>query len=200
MHTDAADRRRIAVATIVTVVALPALWLSGRDDAGGPNTPIAVVGAAGALEAAGDTGTGALAANESAVTEPATTPPATVPVDEPAGDPFASADPVFLAGPSTPEAPPPSIVYADPGSTRQATGTATFKRWDPAWGALACQCSVAPANARLTITNLNNGRSTTCTNVLTRPTGTGSVLVLDTDAFLQLANLVEAPLPVHISW
>lgn len=192
----------MTVATIVTIAALPALWLSGRDDAGGPNTPIAVVGAAGALEAAGDSSAGVTpdtAGIEIEVGLPAADQAPEV-TEAPAGDPFGGSEPVFLAGPSTPVAPEPNIVYADPGTTRQASGTATFKRWDPTWRGLACQCSVAPANARLTITNVNNGRTATCTNVLTRPTGTGAVLVLDTDTFLQLANLVEAPLPVHISW
>lgn len=188
MHTDAADRRRIAVATIITVAALPALWLTNRDDAGSGNTPIAVVGGAGALEAAGDASSTPLPTDAPVVAD-------TDPID-----PFAPADPVFLAGPSLPTPPEPSVVYADPGPTRQYEGSATFRRWGPEWGAQACQSPVAPANARLLVTNVNNGRSTTCTNVMTRPLADGAILVLDTDAFLEIANLVDAPLPVRISW
>jgi hypothetical protein len=195
VHTDAADRRRIVVATIITIAALPALWLTNRDDANTGNTSIAVVGGAGALEAAGDPSVTA----ESVQTTPnAAQPDASV--DETPIDPFMPADPVYLAGSSLAPPPAPSVVYADPGPTRQYTGEATFRRWGPEWGAQACQSPVAPANARLLVTNVNNGRTTTCTNVLTRPLSDGTILVLDTEAFLQIANLVDAPLPVQISW
>ena len=52
----------------------------------------------------------------------------------------------------------------------------------------------------MTVTNLDNGHTVTC--VIAERTGVpdDQVIVLDTPVFEQLADLVEAPIPVTISW
>jgi hypothetical protein len=49
------------------------------------------------------------------------------------------------------------------------------------------------------VTNLDNSRFTTCTASIS-PAGILDSVVMHTDAFLVIADLVDAPVPVVISW
>ena len=63
-----------------------------------------------------------------------------------------------------------------------------------------CGTTRAPFGARVVVTNTDNGFRIACTNVEHQATATGVVMVLDTDAFLELADLGDSPIPVQISW
>lgn len=160
MQLEIADRRRLVVATIITIVALPTLWLTSRDEVSegaGASVAVAVPGAA----------------------------------------------PVFMAGPTTPPTPSPDVVASAPPG-EQATGRATYKRWSGRTvadlRAHPCQTTLAPLGTRLTVTNVNNGRSVRCVNVVLEPPPGGAVVVLHTEALLAIGRLADAPLPVRVTW
>jgi hypothetical protein len=49
------------------------------------------------------------------------------------------------------------------------------------------------------VTNLDNSRSMTCIASVS-PAGIFESIVVHTDAFLSIADLSDAPVPVEISW
>jgi hypothetical protein len=53
---------------------------------------------------------------------------------------------------------------------------------------------------KVTVTNLNNGHTVTCTIVQRTGTDKAQAVVLNTPLFGQLADLIEAPIPVRITW
>jgi hypothetical protein len=168
------DRRRLTLATIITLVALPALWLMQRDDTA-PGSP--TVAAAGAPAA-----------------------PAVDSSDE--GDPDDPPPPAYLEGPST-TAPivddtPLVIATGDAGTANRLTGTAGYRRFDDATTSGTCQVTGAPLGIVLTVRNVDNDRTTTCVNTSGRLGD--EIAVLDISVFLQVADLVDAPLPVEITW
>jgi hypothetical protein len=198
--TEVGDRRRIAAATIVTFVALPALWLTTADDERVTSPALAVVGGAGDAAVIAPAGAAATVPPVPTVPDTDATPPPVPVVSDDGVDPFAPSDPVFLAGPTLAPIGQPQVAYADPGSSRRVDGRASYRRWEPEWGTNPCHSPYAPANARLTVTNLDNGQSINCTNVVTKPIRGSTVVVLDTQSFLLLANLTEAPIPVRVTW
>ena len=176
VQLENADRRRLVVATIITIVALPTLWLTGRDRASdGVLSPVAIAVNGGAV--ADVTRHGATSA--------------------------ADDTPVFMAGPTTPPVPEPEIVTPTPRA-EQASGRATFRRWDSTTMSdvrgYPCQSVLAPIGTRLTITNVNNGRSVRCVNVLLEPPTGGAIVTLHTDALLAIGKLADAPLSVRVTW
>ena len=62
-----------------------------------------------------------------------------------------------------------------------------------------CQVKDAPFGSRVTVTNLDNSRSMTCTASVS-PAGILDSVVVHVDAFLSIADLADAPVPVEISW
>jgi hypothetical protein len=52
----------------------------------------------------------------------------------------------------------------------------------------------------LTVTNLDNGHVTTCTVALKKSLPGGQLIVLDTPIFQELGDLIEAPVPVRVTW
>jgi hypothetical protein len=170
------DRRRLTLATIITLVALPALWLMQRDDTA-PGSP--TVAAAGAPAA------------------PAVDPSS----DEDDDDP---PPPAYLEGPSTTapvvEETPLVIATGESGVANRLTGTAGYRRFDPATSLGNCQVVGAPLGVTLTVRNVDNDRTTTCVNTSGPRGDDGEIAVIDIAVFLQVADLVDAPLPVEITW
>jgi hypothetical protein len=165
------ERRRIVLASALTLVALPAIWLLDRDDpAASPN--VAVVGVP--------------APNVTAVATPATASPEM---------------PVFLDPDGAAQAAPvvASAATAAPASTNEITGMGTFKRFE---GATVPSCTVptAPSRALITVTNVDNGLSLTCTNNLGITTLAGVIVTIDTDVYVTIADLVDSPVPVRVDW
>ena len=111
-----------------------------------------------------------------------------------------SSKPINLDGPlaqqPTGSAP---IAYPGPGDMNRVNAKASYVRF-PDYNSAICYASVAPLGAELTIVNLNNGRSVVCTNVFAVMLPSGADMVIHTPLFLQIANLVDAPLPVTVSW
>ena len=111
-----------------------------------------------------------------------------------------SSKPINLDGPlaqqPTGSAP---IAYPGPGEMNRVSAKASYVRF-PDYNSAICYASVAPLGLELTIVNLNNGRSLRCTNVFAVTLPSGVDVVIHTPLYLQIANLVDAPLPVTVSW
>ena len=111
-----------------------------------------------------------------------------------------SSKPVNLDGPlaQQPTGTAP-IAYPGPGEMNRVAGKASYVRF-PDYNSAICYASVAPLGVEVTIVNLNNGRSLRCTNVFAVTLPSGADVVIHTPLYLQIANLVDAPLPVTVSW
>ena len=118
--------------------------------------------------------------------------------------PLASVDPgipVYLDNPSPVVAPAViDIAVPEPPGSQDARGAATFRRYVDAAVERPCTTALAPPGVELTITNVDNGLSTTCTNTRGRAVPPGADISIDTDVYMTIAELVEAPVPVRISW
>ncbi len=85
-------------------------------------------------------------------------------------------------------------VPAAPGVASIST-TATFRSDLPTTA--TCTFPGLTTGAEVTILNLDNGRTVTCTAVL-GGSGAPDVLVMHTDLFATIADLTDAPIPVEI--
>lgn len=178
MNLDVTDRRRLLVATAATLIALPAIWLFTRDEAAkGDAVPTAAV--AGVDTPSGVAGT---------------TADSTV-------DPFGTSGPIFVDGPTTP--PKPAVIQivvpAAPDGT-SVDGGATYARVIGQGAEDSCSAPNAEFGATLTVTNRDNGRSITCVNRHPEVLGSGLEIKLTTAQFEQIGQIVDAPIPVRISW
>jgi len=173
LNLDLADRRRLLLAAAVTIIALPTIWFFTRSEPSGR-------AAASTLAVAGSTDGSSTNDSGDAV--------------------FDTADPIFVDGPTTP--PKPAVVQiVVPAQVEEGhvDGGATYKRTigdQPD----SCAAPHAPFNRKLTVTNRDNGRSITCVNRAAASLGKGLEVMLTTDAFGQIAQLIDAPVPVRISW
>ena len=179
-----ADRRRLTVATLITVAALPALWLMQRD----PSTP----GTGAGVAAANASGGLALSGGASNDGDDATTSTSATTV--------APAPDALQLMPQTTSAPAAGGTQPADTRSRRAHGSATYKRITNAGVKNACSAPGAPLNHTITVRSLNTGRTVRCANVIYTPLADGLVIVINTDTFLQIADTVDAPLPVEISW
>lgn len=106
---------------------------------------------------------------------------------------------VILGGPA-PLTPTGSAVIAYPADTGNVIdGRASFSNLGYTQTPI-CYSIAAPIGADLTVTNVNNGRSIKCTNVYSLLVPNGITIILHTTVFTRLADLIDAPLPVKISW
>lgn len=174
MDPDFAQRRRIAVAAAITVILVPAAVLLNRDDdSSGAAVQSTVVGTAPAET------TTAPPPNE----PPATDAMGTTAIDEEAG----------LDEPVVEEQPRIAI----PRLAQAIEGTATFR--SDIQRTTICQVTGVPFNTQVTITNLDNSKSVRCFAAVRAAESTDDV-VLHSDAFLQIADITDAPVPVKITW
>jgi len=162
------------MATAISVIALPSLWLMSRNEK--TNAP--------------NVATAGVELGDGAATDAPTAP-------DDAVDPMGAPGAAYLDGPqATPNT--DTIVIAIPGDAGQyELGTATFRRdiSDPD----ACYVRAANFGQEVVVRNLDNGRSVTCVARVT-PLGGDADIVLHADAFVRLADLTDAPVPVEISW
>lgn len=166
MFLTAADRRRITLVGILTLLTVPLVLFFTR---GEPQAEVATVAAVGVD----------VASSASTTSEP----PA----------------PVFLSGPA-PVAPTGTAVIAYPSvEGAGVNGTASFSSFDGAPPSI-CTSSVAPYGITLVVKNLNNGRSVACSNVMVPSSPSNASVVLHTRLFVELSDLVNAPIPVSITW
>jgi hypothetical protein len=175
VYWEVGDRRRLAFAAVVTVLALPYLWASKRDQPAAPGGQVAVVTPNSDLS-----GSRVVEASDVAISTPA-----------------------YLDGPSVTVSPAPIVIDVAPtGDRADAVGSATFQRLggQVGEGDPRCWTNLAPFGARVVVTNTENGFKVTCLNGDTRPLPPDFVIVIDSDAFASLADLTEAPIPVELSW
>lgn len=108
-------------------------------------------------------------------------------------------EPVFLSGPNA-LSPSGTAAIAYPSEDAAGiTGPATFSSFNGA-PATVCNSPMAPYGMRLVVKNLNNGRSISCSNVMMPSTPANVSIVLHTQLFVELSDLVNAPIPVSITW
>jgi hypothetical protein len=181
---EAGDRRRILFASALTLVALPFLYSAKRDSHDATPNVAAVAPGAGDASAA-------LVGDASAAP------------DTRADETSAPADPSAvrqLAAPATTVAEAVTIgVAASPGA-QTSDGTASYKRWTSGSAGLApCATRLTVIGVRLVVTNTDNGHRVAC-RVVSNDVPDGVTVVIETDLFLDLADLVEAPVPVSLSW
>lgn len=161
------ERRRIAVAAILTVLVLPLLMINNGDE-----TQTAEV----AVTTTTEVGSGLNESSEDG-----------------------SLEPIILGGPS-PIVQDGSAQIAYPASSLIGTqAIASFSNFDNAPD-IVCYFPEAPLGIKISVQNLNNGRTTTCTNVFRTSLPSGATMLLHTKVFESLANLVDAPIPVTVSW
>lgn len=91
------------------------------------------------------------------------------------------------------------IAYPADNNGNMARGLASFKRF-PNDAKTACVTALAPLGAEVTIRNLDNGRKIVCTNVNLGYIPGNADITLHTSLFEKIANLIDAPLPVEITW
>ena len=106
---------------------------------------------------------------------------------------------VILGGPP-PIAPSGSAAVAYPAtSSNSITGRATFTELGYSSNPV-CFSAITPVGVQLTITNINNGRSLKCTSAFGVNVPAGVTVQLNSTQFTQLADLIDAPIPVKITW
>ena len=171
MNLSRIDRNRITVVTIVTIVAVPLLW-------------IASAGSQSGTESTSDTVAGTTT----------TTLKLGLATD------ITADSPVNLEGPSV-ESPTGTgqIAYPADNDGQLRRGIATYKRF-PDIVKTGCATNLVPLGAIITVRNLNNGRTVECTNLNIGYVPPNVDLVLHTDLFEDVAELKEAPLPVEMTW
>jgi len=135
--------------------------------------------AAPAPEAAPETAPAPTAAPAPAVTAP----PATVP----------KVRAEKLAATTT-TAPPPPPTTAAPASSQE--GGASWYAYNPG----ECAHQTLPKGTVVTITNLSNGATATCTVTDRGPYGDGRIIDLDKGTFAQLADPSAGIIQVRITW
>lgn len=167
------QRRRVALAIVVTVLAVIVSLASGSRESTEPQD----AAAGSATATLGVVGTG----DETAVSAPA--------------------DPAFLPGAKDVDA--PEIITVNVPAPRAGTvltGQASFIRWPQTLGLAPCATPHALIGARITVTNLNNARSVVCDNVSIESLSGGNTIIIHSDVFLEIADLVDAPIPVEIEF
>lgn len=165
------QRRRLAVAIVVTVLAVVVSLASGGDSTGQETA---------ANSAAPEPGS-AILNDVAGVSSPA--------------------DPAFLPGAKDTDA--PEIITVNipaPRAGTVITGRASFIRWPQTLGLAPCATPHALIGAKITVTNLNNARSIVCDNVSIESLSGGNTIIIHSDVFLEIADLVDAPIPVEIEF
>lgn len=177
MPLNHTERRRIVLATTLTLLALPALWWANQSEgASAPN--VATVG----VEVGVDGESATSAANGPAQSD------RTEQLDK--------NDPVFLDGPSADAAVgPPEIAVPAAPRGELITTSATYSSTLP--NTTVCIVPGVAHGSEITVVNLDNNRSTTCTTVRAGA-GSSAELILHVHTFSALADLTDAPIPVEI--
>ena len=172
MALNDTDRRRIFAVTVLTLVALPALWWANTSENSSTSPNLAVAGL--------DPGV-----------DEAIAGPAQVPTDDGLDD----VAPVFLEGPtSAAGAGQAEIAVPARPLIEGLIASATF-RSNVANG--TCIVAGVTSGSKVTVVNLANNRSVSCTTILA-PGNAADELVMSTKAFAGIADLTDAPISVEI--
>ena len=165
------QRRRVALAIVVTVLAVIVSLASGSHSSDQETEVNTATPELGSL----------ISGDETGVSSPA--------------------DPAFLPGAKDVDA--PEIITVNVPAPRAGTvltGRASFIRWPQTLGLAPCATPHALIGAKITVTNLNNARSVVCDNVSIESLSDGNTIIIHSDVFLEIADLVDAPIPVEIEF
>jgi hypothetical protein len=162
----------LVLASVITLVALPAIWLANRDDEGSSTRPnVAAVGI--------DPGRADSDAGASAAFDPMGTTGAAY------LDPMATQSPAASA----------AIVIGTTPDDAIAVARASYRRTAVVFD--TCQFNGLPGGEEVTVVNVANGRSTSCTIVHKDGLARGELL-LSQGRFQRIAELTAAPIHVQI--
>ena len=177
MDYEYAQRRRTFIAIAITLILGPAAFLLTRGDGETATPPeVTVIG-----------------------TTPPAAPDDTVAASAPTATDVMGTSPVeVLSGGESASSDDPATI-AIPRLPQGVTGIATFSRDIDAPADCLVGALGVPFNAELTVTNLDNSMKVLCTNNVggLRPE---EAIVLHPEAFIRIADLTDAPVPVQISW
>lgn len=170
MNLTTIDRNRIVAAALLSAVMLPIVWLSSASGSG----------------SSGPDSTAAVATSTT--------------YSIGLGLEGAADKPVNLDGPTGALAEGEGqIAYPADLTGSMLRGTASYKRF-PQSAANGCYSSLAPLGAELRVFNRDNGRSIKCLNINVGYVPPGQEIVISTVTFEKLADLVDSPIPVEITW
>ena len=172
------DRRRFIAATALTLLALPALWWANTSqNSSAPN--LAVAGIDADIDV--DVDVADAAPSEQRAARPT--------------DPLGDVAPVFLDGPtSAVGAGQAEIAVPSRPLIDDITAKATFRS---NIGQNICIVPGVTGGSKVTIVNLANNRSVSCTTVVA-PGNASTDVVIHTSAFAAIADLTDAPISVEI--
>jgi len=172
MALNDTDRRRIFAVTVLTLVALPALWWANTSENSSTSPNLAVTGI-----------------------DPGVDAPTTTAAPAATGEGLDDVAPVFLEGPaSAAGAGQAEIAIPAKPLIDGVIATATFR------GNLTdgtCIVAGITSGSKVTVVNLANNRSVSCTTMLA-PGNLPGDLVMSTNAFAGIADLTDAPISVEI--
>lgn len=174
MRFDDHDRRRLVLASALTIVALPAVWLANRPEDGPASTRpnVAAVGLAA----------------DSAETTPDVVAPA---------DPMGEVGARYLDGsPRPPDPLPPPMAVGGGDDSVVATAHAIYRRSVATPG--TCEFTGLGSGELITVVNVDNGRSIECRTAWPQPDAPTGELVMHPDRFAEIGDLTSAPIDVEI--
>ena len=87
-----------------------------------------------------------------------------------------------------------------PEGSKFVKGRAGYQTWQLTANGRPCLFAGAPVNTVVSVTNLDNGKTTTCLVAGAQNPNTGLAILLDSTVFQDIADLVEAPVPVRVAW
>jgi len=187
MNQDFAQRRRVALALAITVIAVPAAFLLNRNNDASTAPTVTVIGTIAGQSSNGDTSNGTTNGTSDSA-DSANSPSAT--------DAMGTTAVGYLDG-TVPDRESDPATIAIPRLPASINGIGTFTR--DITSVAACSAKGAPFNSRVTVTNRDNSRSVLCINNIGGIVSDADV-VLHADAFVQIADLTDAPISVQITW
>ena len=189
LRVNPVDRKRLLVASALTLVALPLLLSENRKNERDPS--LAVVSPDAGLASQLQTGATSPASTSVAPATTAATVAPSLPEIKSAAD--LTAPPTQVSTQEGTLIPTPAIPVMQ--------GDATWDRWNPAQVGTSSPCAtpLAGLGQQVTITNLDNGRSVTCVVVDQGALPVHVVVKIDAALFQSLADLGESPIPVRIT-
>ncbi len=172
------------LAAFVTVAALPAWWIIESGASSSSDSSSVAAGKRATAGALGDqaTDTGA-------------------DLGAPPDDSLVPETPIFLD--NTVVVPVPAVIdiaVPDSASPNETGARLTFKSYDGTLIPTPCSTVLAPSGALIKVVNIDNGQSVSCINTLGVSIPLGADMAIDINLYVRIADLVDAPVPVRISW
>jgi hypothetical protein len=176
MDPDFVQRRRVAFALAITVIAAPAAFLLNRSDGDAAGeAPGAVTQPLGTSDPNRQ--------QQSQLVPSVTDALGTTPVG-------------YLSGSTIPGDQAPSRI-AVPRLPQSIKGMASFSNLITS--TIRCQVKGVPFNSTVTVTNLDNSQSVQCVAAIGTDEADNDV-VMNPETFASIADLTDSPVPVQITW